>query len=46
MCWMLGTSGPVESLVGISQNLGGVVLGIGAFLIPVTDSVLTKLNVF
>jgi hypothetical protein len=43
-CWILGTSGPVESWVGITPTLGGIVLGIGAFLIPVTDGVLAKLK--
>lgn len=44
VCWMLGTSSAVQSWVGISQTLGGVVLAIGTFAIPITDGVLTKLN--
>jgi hypothetical protein len=44
VCWMLGTSSAVQSWVGISQTLGGVVLAIGTFAIPITDGVLTKLK--
>jgi hypothetical protein len=45
VCWALGTSGPLQSLVGIPQNLAGVVLAVGAFVIPLTDSILQKLKV-
>lgn len=44
VCWMLGTSGPAEKLVGISQSHGGILLGIAAFLVPVTDGVLNRLK--
>jgi hypothetical protein len=44
-CWALGTSGSIQSLVGIGQTLGGVVLGIGAFAIPLIDAALEKLKV-
>jgi hypothetical protein len=43
-CWVLGTSGSVQSLVGVGETLGGVVLAGAAFLIPVTDEVLTKVG--
>jgi hypothetical protein len=42
LCWMLGTSGSVQSLVGVSATVGGVVLAGAAFLVPVIDEALTK----
>ena len=44
VCWALGTSGSTQSLFGLSQNLGGVVLASAAFVIPLADSVLQKLK--
>lgn len=43
-CWALGTSGPLESLIGISQTVGGVILGLGTFLIPLVDGTFAKFN--
>jgi hypothetical protein len=43
-CWMLGTSGAVQDLVGVGQTAGGVVLLSGTFLIPLADRALEKLG--
>lgn len=44
VCWMLGTSGSVQALVGVSATVGGVVLAGAAFLVPVIDEALTKVG--
>lgn len=43
-CWLLGTSGPTQTLVGVSATLGGVILAAAAFLVPVTDEVIAQVT--
>lgn len=41
-CWLVGTSGVTQHLVGVSDKAGGVILGCATFLIPIIDGVLNK----
>jgi hypothetical protein len=42
LCWALGTSTNVSSLVGMDQTEGGTILGLAVFLIPLLDEILNR----
>jgi hypothetical protein len=44
LCWALGTSSAVASLVGADEVTSGVVLAIAVFAIPLLDGVITELR--
>ena len=44
LCWALGTSGSVSSLVDLDATAAGVILGLAVFLIPLVDEVLVHVK--